>query len=242
MGTLAITFQGPFVSSIGDGWVKVYSPICDNHHAAVFTVDDEYPLCGRAKHGGSYIYKLNGTGIQPNTGTIEYPKGRSDILDGPKGSQIEDSQAKFCLMVPIPDAIYGINPASTEVVKNDKPTNTMGLWATGLRFYYYECDLTKLLVLKTPEGEERPFSLNHLAAFTDYGDVDIRHVGPDANDAEHTDAISCFDRTMKLLGHPWWLSYGQGSKTFVARIGSDCRSPHVILGHQTLKTRNRHNS
>jgi hypothetical protein len=233
MSTLAVTFQGPFVYSIEAHCLKVYAPKCADHHAAVFTVDDESPRCGRARGGGDYIYELEGSGIQQNSGAIIYPNGsgpKHTILDAQSGAQVDTALVKFCIQVPWPKIIYGSNTAYTEVVKSPKPSNNSNDWATGLRFYY-DCDLAKPISLKTPERTPIDLSAINLSGFTDYADIDFRHVGPDADDPEHTDAIACFDEAMKLINHQWWLSYGRGNKlAFLARTGSDCRSPAVILG------------
>jgi hypothetical protein len=241
MGTLAFTFQGPFVFSIEAHRVKVYAPICLDHHAAIFTVDDQSPICGRARNGGGHVYTLVAPGIKKHTGPINYPVGnrpKDYILDAAPQSKINPSFAKFCLQLPVPDSIYGINLADTEVVKGNKPTNNLAKWSTGLRFYY-SCDLKRGISLQTPELTSIPLSPCNLGSFTAYADIDVRHVGPDADDAEHNDAISCFDQTMKLAGLPWWLSYGQAAYKTDARTGADCNSPSVVLGRGKKSSRSR---
>jgi hypothetical protein len=80
MGWLAVTFHGPFAFQIEARSVDVFAPKCDNHHAAVFSVNDEYPLCGRHKIGGEYTYILEGTGITNNSGPIDYVDVKNWIL------------------------------------------------------------------------------------------------------------------------------------------------------------------
>jgi hypothetical protein len=111
----------------------------------------------------------------------------------------------------------------------DNATGEHAAWATGLTFYYV-CDLTKDVSLVTPEKTSVPFSFDSdLPSLPDYADIEVQYVGPNGDDAEHLDAIDCFDQTMKVLNLPWWLYYGQGGKVIEARTGADCRSPAVVL-------------
>jgi hypothetical protein len=236
METLAVTFKGPFVFSLNERRVLVYAPICENHHVAIFSVDNEYPLRGRARYGGDYVYSLDGAGIMPNYGPIKYwdHGGTDGILDGTPGAQINPTQAKLCISVPLPEIVYGTSIATPEVVTGGSPRATTGRWATGLRFFY-TCELNKPITLTAPEGSTEDFSPNGLGAHVSYFDIDIQHTGTEAEDAEHTDAIACFDQTMKVAGLPWWLSYGQdkhspGGRRQEARPGADCKSPLLMLG------------
>jgi hypothetical protein len=96
------------------------------------------------------------------------------------------------------------------------------------------CLLGKPISLKTPERTSIDLSATNLSGFTDYADIDFRHVGPDADDPEHTDAIACLDEAMKLISHQWWLSYGRGNKLVIhARTGSDCRITCSYFGAVT---------
>jgi hypothetical protein len=240
MEMLAVTFKGPFVFSLKERRVLVYAPICENHHVAIFSVDNEYPLCGRARKGGGYVYSLDGPGIKPNSGPIKYwNHGGSDcILDATPDAEVDPTQAKLCISVPLPEIVYGTSLATPEVVTGESPRATASAWATGLRFFYV-CELDKPITLTAPEGSTEDFSPNSLGAYVSYFDIDIQHSGAEAEDAEHTDAIACFDQTMKVVGSPWWLSYGQdkhapgGSRRKEARPGADCKSPVLFLGRPT---------
>ena len=228
---LAVTFQGPFAFCIEPRSVNVFAPICDNHHAAVFTVHREYPLCGRHKMGGDYSYALTGGGIQNNLGDINFNSGNPNLVLGtPSGSSVDRSQAKLCINVPRPASIYGISPAHTEVVTGT-PTGRLQDYATGLRFFY-NCDFAYGISMRTPESTDMDLLLDGLPSLPAYGDIEIRHVGPDADDAEHSDALACFDKTMNLFNLPWWLNYGQAVKriSILTRTGSDCKSVIVVSG------------
>lgn len=229
MGCLAVTFRGPFAFSIETLCVNVFAAKCDSHRAAIFTVNSEYPLCGRHRKGGGYVYFLKCDGIKNNLDPIEYISGNEDwILDTPAEKKVDPAQANFCLSVPRPKRIYAVSPASTEVVKGD-PTGNFSDYATGLRFFY-DCDLGKDIFLVTPEPKDLPLSLKNLPSLPVYGDLDVRYVGPEADDAEHLDAISCFDQTMKLVNLDWWLNYGQANSGALTRTGADCKSLAVVVG------------
>jgi hypothetical protein len=232
--TLALTFHGPFVFEVLPSSVNVYAPICEGHRAGIFTPNDEYPLCGRHRRGGGYIYVLEAP-VRNNIEKIIYspkPKDSRDssstprILNGPPNTNVDPTQASFCINVPRPREIYGINAAQTSVMKDNADA---GAWVTGLRFYY-DCDFSTVIQLVTPEKGKLSLPLAGLPSLPDYGDIDIQYVGPDADDAEHEDAMACFDQTMKLLNLPWWLYYGQpGEYTIKARTGADCKSLAVVL-------------
>jgi len=229
MGMLGVTFRGPFAFSIQPMCVDVFLPLCDNHFAWAFTANSEMPLCGRARMGGDYGYLLKSDGITNNLNNIAYSSsGTTLILSGPPKCPIDPSQVKLRMTVPRPDSIFGINAANTEVVKST-PTGTLQNYATGLRFLY-RCDLSKSITMRTPEGSERDLDLDGLPSLPDYGDIDIQYAGSDADDAEHLDAIDCFDKTMKMLNLPWWLNYGQVGMMTETRRGSDCRSAVIVLG------------
>jgi hypothetical protein len=82
----------------------------------------------------------------------------------------------------------------------------------------------------TPEQNPLPLSFDNLPSLPDYADIEFRYVGPDADDSEHLDAISCFDQTMKLVNADWWLNYGQANKAILSRTGADCRSVALVVG------------
>src|SRR2546430_2713824 len=97
MGMLAVTFRGPFAFCMGVESVDIVAPRCDNHHAAVFSVRRELPLCGRHKRGGEYVYSLQGSGITNNPGRINFYDDalNNQILDVPQGSTPDPSEASF---------------------------------------------------------------------------------------------------------------------------------------------------
>jgi hypothetical protein len=205
MGILAITFRGPFVFEINKDKDKVnaYAPKCDNHHAAIFTANSEWPLCGRYRNGGDYVYEIVWAGITASAGAIEYPPvdskliwdpppgftfdaasayklpagGGDMILDAPAGTNIYKSEANFCITLPKPKAIYPVNPAPTEVVTST-PQYKPKAWATGLRFYY-EGDLNKPINLIKPGKPSltKPLSVANLPSLPGYADVDVRYAG-----------------------------------------------------------------
>jgi hypothetical protein len=236
MGYLAVTFKGPFVFCVGNRGIDVYAAICDNHHAAVFTLLSEYPLCGRHRKGGDYTYVLDGKGIENNMGDIEYHEdpNKSVILDAAPGCNVDINQASFCVSVPRPLAVYPISPTNTEVVRSE-PIGHLNNYATGLRFIY-NCDLTQPVSLLSPclnsqRGPDMSFDFGDPPKLTRYADMEFRYVGPDADDSEHLDAISCFDNTIRMFGLPWWLNYDRyGTISVNTRAGSDCKSAVVMAG------------
>ncbi|MBZ5667297.1 MAG: hypothetical protein LAO30_22180 [Acidobacteriia bacterium] len=229
--TLALTFHGPFVFDVQPNAVNVYAPICAGHRAGIFTPNDEYPLCGRHRRGGDYVYVFDAP-VCNNLGKIIYlPKSKDSssstrILNGPSNTNVDKCQASFCISVPRPREIYGLNSSHTSVMKDNADTAP---WATGLRFYY-DCDFSRDPYVVLPEKGTLPLPLADLPSLPDYADIDIQYVGPDADDSEHQDAMSCFDQAMKLLNLGWWLYYGQpGEITTKARTGADCKSLAVVL-------------
>jgi hypothetical protein len=230
---LALTFRGPFVFAVEASSVNVYAPKCPDHHAAIFTVNNEYPICGCFRKGGDYVYTLSLAGIDTNLGPIAVPNNEDWILDAPSGSKVDTSKASFCINVPRPKTVYPISPAKTEVVKNDTAKGDIAQRATGMRFYYDSADLRKVqisLIAPKPDGDSYPLSIDNLPSLSVYADLDISYADPGADDAEHSDAMSCFDNTMQLLGLPWWLYYGQSDKGALARTGADCKSLPVFVG------------
>src|SRR5712672_3569136 len=102
MAYLAITFRGPFAFCVGHHSMDVFAAICDNHHAAIFTLLSEHPLCGRHRRGGEYTYVLEGDGIESHVGKIDYheEENTSVILDAEAGSKVDVCQANFCVSLP----------------------------------------------------------------------------------------------------------------------------------------------
>jgi hypothetical protein len=231
IGTLVLTFHGPFVYHIQASAVDVYAPICANHRAGISTANAEYPFCGRQRNGGDYTYVLDAAGLQNNYGNIKYAGAggsKCNILALPPDKTVDKSQARFCLTVPRPTQIYGVNATTTSVMQDNSKGERKN-WATGLSFYY-PCDLTKYVSLITPEKSSVDLSFDSdMPSLPNYAGIDVQHVGPDADDADHLDAISCFDQTMKVLNLPWWLYYGQGGIVLDARTGADCHSLAVVL-------------
>jgi hypothetical protein len=233
MGQLALTFRGPFVYVIEASSVDVYAPKCANHHAGIFTVNVEYPICGCSRNGGTYTYTLAMTGVDNNVGAISYPAKSTWFVDAPVGTTPDLSKVSFCINVPRPQTILPIGPAKTEIVKDNIPKGQLDQFATGMRFYYNSSDLTKAVIeLMTPKPDNQPLplTLDDLPSLPSYADIDINYADPGADDAEHSDAISCFENTMNVLGLGWWLFYGQGDKGMLARTGADCKSLAVFVG------------
>jgi len=229
MGTLAVTFQGPFVFSVGQDNITVYGPDCLDHVAVFSTVEAEAPILGQA--GAMASYALSSPGITPIRGPVGYPLGDrpSDyIIDASNAGKVNLSLPKFSIQLPLPTYIYGISADEAEVVKTGAPTNKLQKWSTGLRFYY-TYDLEQPVSFGS-SGSPVSYSFSNIGTFTDYADITIQHVGPEADDPEHKDALACFGTIMTLLGLSWTLNYGNtGTFSPKSRPGGDCKSPVVML-------------
>jgi hypothetical protein len=237
MPQLALTFRGPFVFVLQASSVDVYAAKCPNHHAGIFTANDQAPICACFKNGGKYVYTLSLSGVDNNLGPIgigQQTAGR--FVDAPDGSTVDPSKASFCINVPRPKIMFPISPANTEVVTGQSPTGTLSGRATGLRFYYDCKDLSAAVIKLIPPATDgsTPPTLNiaNLPSLPNYADLDITYADPEADDTEHADAMACFDNTMLLLGLDWWLYYGQSDTGAEARTGADCKSLAVVVGRK----------
>jgi hypothetical protein len=237
MGQLALTFTGPFVIVLETSSVDVYAPKCPDHHAGIFTPNDQYPICGCFRNGGDYVYTLSLHGVDNNLDPISIPQQtESRIVDAQDGSKVDPAYANFCINVPRPKIIFPINPANTEVVTGQSPTGNPSDRATGMRFYYDCADLSKAvisLIPPPPDGSNAlALNIDNLPSLPNYADIDITYADPAGDDTEHVDAMSCFDNTMQLLGLDWWLYYGQANTGTMARTGADCKSLPVVVGRK----------
>src|SRR5580692_5471517 len=153
MGTLQLTFHGPFLYRFTRGQVEIYAPKCTGHAAGLFTAKNEVPLTGRHRHGNTRCYRLAGpVFVSPNPlPAVQFYDPDNTILDASKAAAPALHTAHFVLIVPQPQIVVPLNPNEVEVVDNSSvppgmPTGALTRRATGLRFYY-EADLSKNLML-----------------------------------------------------------------------------------------------
>jgi hypothetical protein len=246
-GTLTITFRGPFVFSVESDHIDVYAPKCEDHAAGLFWAAGEYPLSGLSQFGGAHTYTVRGAGINPggNPATITHlpvkPGMDGGILPGPAGAKPQTQHAFFHLSVPRPKLIYGMHPASAEVVKTSSgPTGVNSNYATGVRFYYdwtVGSDILMDVPFYQPSGSTNPPPVPiHVTppsgnGLPDFGDIELQYDGPDSGDATHNDAISCFEQIALVAGVPWWLHYYDPNNTgMLVHSGVDCKAMSIILG------------
>ena len=60
MGTLQLSFHGPFLYRFMDKEVEIYAPKCPRHAAGLFTAKKEFPLTGRHRMGHGRRYHIQG--------------------------------------------------------------------------------------------------------------------------------------------------------------------------------------
>src|SRR5215471_15267053 len=58
MGTLQLSFHGPFLYRFTDKEVEIYAPKCPRHAAGIFTAKKEFPLSGRHRMGHGRRYHI----------------------------------------------------------------------------------------------------------------------------------------------------------------------------------------
>jgi hypothetical protein len=245
-GTLAITFNGPFVFSVQSDHIDVFAPKCEDHLAGVFWTTSEYPISGLSRNGDGQTYIISGSGINPSgpPTQISYlpvpPGTNGGLLPAPAGTNPVTSYAYFHIQVPLPKIIYGMNADSVEVVEGDTgPTGVMADYATAVRMYYDWTVGSAVLMqlpfyqpagsnLPVPSIPVTPPSGNGLP---DYGDIEFQYRGPAAGDSDHEDAIACFSNIALLAGVDWWLNYyASPNSGLLVRPGSDCKALPIIFG------------
>lgn len=236
--TLQISFFGPFFYNLQANPIEIFAPQCVGHKAGIFSATNEAPLHGRLQRGDQRIYSLAGP-IFLGTPPSPPPLFNGNIIldastiGAPSPALTE---AGFCLKVPVPRIVYGINPAPVEVVRaGNLPTGTLKNQATGLRFYY-DADLTKDLTLSYDPASSviQTFKFDAAALSVDLDDVYIRYAGTTPEDQDHEDAEECFSKIAELAGVDCFLCHEDsqhpgGLSTNFARAGNDCRAAIMII-------------
>jgi hypothetical protein len=231
MGTLEISFLGPFAYVFRpDKTIDVYAPKCPGHYGGIFSPLNEYPLRGRQQNGKDYRYVLDSPGIKKGPATID---GKTNILttSSPLHPQAD---AAFCINVPMPFVIHGMNEAALEIVPTATgvPTGVLKPTVTSLRLCY-EYDVSKKVTCAKPLSGGNAWDLKFIypilpAGQTSHADLTVRYGSTLEEDADHADAQECFRHVCDLLGLPWWASYDYTPGKLEARTGVDCRAPIVI--------------
>jgi hypothetical protein len=241
MGTLQLTFHGPFLYRFTRGQVEIYAPKCTGHAAGLFTAKNEVPLTGRHRHGNTRCYRLAGpVFVSPNPlPAVQFYDPDNTILDASKAAAPALHTAHFVLIVPQPQIVVPLNPNEVEVVDNSSvppgmPTGALTRRAPGLRFYY-EADLSKNLMLTLDHSPAPAWitdfdapALNH-----SFADAEIRYAAVTPEPQEHHDALDCFDQIASLTGVDWWLCFDDpsnphGMQPFV-KSGADCKAPILTI-------------
>jgi hypothetical protein len=164
MGTLSLTFRGPFLFVVpkpsADGapspTVHVYAPPCAGHFGSVFFGNGARPIYGRLQQGDSHTYTLKG--VEPtSSGTISYqwdyetyqssPIVSPDLLDTPVPYASTFPTAYFHICVPRPKIFYALDIVTdTDVVTGATvPDPSQAPFLTAFRLYY-DWDLTSPLI------------------------------------------------------------------------------------------------
>jgi len=232
MGILEISFYGPFVYLLHKDPIEIYAPICPQHKAGIFTSVDEFAMPGRAHMGSSYMYMLASKAIHPGCATIDNP---GDVFDassaGAKLTSNPDAPY-FCLTVPKPRNIFGMNLAPVEIVPpGQAPKFELKKRATALRFYY-ECDFGSPVTVTPPwiDNDQNNWILGfHRPHNAAHADIMVRYAASSTDDMDHEDAKDCFCRAASLLDLKHWLSYDQKSGGAKIRAGNDCYAPIVVM-------------
>ena len=238
MGTLQLSFHGPFLYRFMDKEVEIYAPKCPRHAAGLFTAKKEFPLTGRHRMGHGRRYHIQGPVFvaQPPAARHRLHDPGKTILDASKAAKPAYAQAYFCLVVPVPQVVVPLIPGDVEVIysSGSSPTGKLSSHATGLRFYY-QADLSKpvTLVLDGAKAASWVADFDAPDLGHEFADVEVRYASVTAEDQEHHDAIECFDHLAGLAGVDWWLcfdesSHPSGTQAFV-KNGNDCRAPVLIL-------------
>jgi hypothetical protein len=241
MGTLQLSFHGPFLYRFTASHVEIYAAKCPGHTAGIFTSKNELPLTGRHRHGNDRCYRLTGPVFAPPTPLpkVHFHDPDNTILDASKGAKPAFHTAYFCLVAPLPQTVVPMLPNEVEIVDNaanpsTKPTGVLKRRATGLRFFY-EADLSKNMMVSV-DGSSGPAwiadfdapSLGHA-----FADADIRYASVVPEQQEHQDALECFDRIAALAGLDWWACYDDKSKPHgpqpFGKTGSDCRAAILTI-------------
>jgi hypothetical protein len=241
MGTLQLSFHGPFLYRFTKSGVEIYAPKCSGHTAGLFTAKNEIPLTGRHRLGHSRCYRITGPVFTPPN-PLPAPRFHdpdNTILDASRSAKPAFHKSHFCLIVPLPQLVIPMIPNDVEIIDNGSnppgaPTGKLQRRATALRFYY-NADLSKNLMLTLDNSGASAWmadfdapSLGH-----DFADVEVRYASRNAETEEHKDALECFDQIAGLAGVDWWLCYDDptkphGTEAFV-KAGNDCRAAILTI-------------
>ena len=226
MGTLEITFYGPFVYVLNTNPIRVVAPKCLGHKAGIFTINDEKRLRGLRRQGMKRVYELTGLASSKK---MDY-FNEDWILDASKGCHVTGNldSAFFCLHLPRPKMVAGINKVDVTVIRKGQPGSYQNPQATGIRFIY-DCDLKKSNIeLTLPDGSV--YWKPNLSSPYDHADIVVRYAAPGTADIDHEDAEECFEHIAGLLGLDWWLDFGDFDKSEMAvRPGNDCHAPILAV-------------
>lgn len=236
MGTLQLSFHGPFLYRFMPDQVEIYAAKCPGHTAGIFTAKNELSFTGRHRHGNERCYRITGPVFTPPTPLppVRFYDPYSTILDAPKVAEPALHTAYFSVVAPLPQTVVPTIPNPVEVVKPPaKPKGVLTSCATGLRFFY-EADLSKNLMLTVDDSSGPAWiadfdapSLSHA-----FADAEIRYAPVALEQQQHQDALECFDQIASLAGLDWWLCYDDRSKPHGTQpfgiSGSDCRGPILV--------------
>ena len=238
MATLEISFYGPFFFNLKSNPVEIYAPKCPGHKAGIFSAKSEWPLHGRYEGGNKLQYFLSGSVFTPPNPPVppQIYDPNNLILDVSASAKPSYDSAHFCLLVPVPQIVYGINPSKVEIVPtNSPPTGKLSDKATALRFYY-DADLSKLATLSFYSNPSKVFwqsDFDSAGLGLGQADLYLRYVANTPEDQDHEDSEHCFEMIAALGGVNSWLchedSQHPGFTTSFARAGNDCRAPAMII-------------
>lgn len=241
MGTLQLSFQGPFFYRFTRGQVEIYAAKCPAHNAALYTAKNELTLTGRHRRGHTRRYRITGPVFTPPNPLppTRFHDPDDTILDASKVAKPALHTAYFSIIVPVPQVVVPLLASEVEVIDNStdppgEPTGTLIRRASGLRFYY-EADLSKNLML-TLDDSSSPAWISDFDAPVlgqSFADAEVRYSAVTPELQEHQDALDCFDEVARLAGVDWWLCFDDPSKPYGAQPftkgGTDCKAPALIM-------------
>lgn len=235
MGTLQLSFHGPFFYRFTPAQVEIHAAKCAAHNAALYTAKNELTLTGRHRRGNTRRYRMTGPVFTPPSSSPQthFHDPDETILDVSKVAKPAVHKAYFTMIVPVPQTVVPLLPSPVEVVDNStnppgEPTGVLIRRATGLRFYY-DADLSKNLML-TLDGSSAPAWISDFDAPAlkhNFADAEVRYAPVTPELQEHQDALECFDQLASLAGLDWWLSFDDPSKPYgtqpFVKGGTDCK-------------------
>ena len=129
MGTLEVSFYGPFFYNLKANPVEVYAPKCPGHKAGIFSAKSEWPLHGRHQDGVDLKYSLGGSVFTPPA-----PVPPINIYD-PQGIILDASASAKLLTAMLPAFESGAlsAPPIDQVVPLDRAVDAYQRVAAGER-------------------------------------------------------------------------------------------------------------